>query len=62
MGSKPRADIPRKNVSNLAANDSVGMVGISKRFAVLNKLITRDLNNNTSTPTFSLYSKDNITE
>ena len=38
------------------------MVGISQRFAVLNKLITRDLNNNNSTPTFSLYSKDNIAE
>lgn len=39
-----------------------GMIGISKKFAVLNKLITRDLNNKTSTPTFSLFSKDNITE
>lgn len=39
-----------------------GMIGISQRFAVLNRLITRDLNNNTSAPTFSLYSKDNITE
>lgn len=39
-----------------------GMIGISQRFALLNKLITRDLNNNTNTPTFSLYSKDNITE
>lgn len=42
--------------------DMEGMIGISKRFAVLNRLITRDLNNNTNTPTFSLYSKDNITE
>lgn len=42
--------------------DMNGMIGISKRFAVLNKLITRDLNNNTNTPTFSLYSKDNINE
>ena len=41
--------------------DMAGMIGISQRFAVLNKLITRDLNNNTNTPTFSLYSKDNIT-
>lgn len=39
-----------------------GMFGISDRFAVLNRLIMRDLNNNTSTPTFSLYTKDNITE
>lgn len=37
-----------------------GMIGISKRFAVLNRLITRDLNNNTGSPTFSKYTKDNI--
>ena len=61
MGSKPNAGIPRRSVSKLTG-DSVGMVGISQRFAVLNKLITRDLNNNNSTPTFSLYTKDNITK
>lgn len=44
------------------AADMEGMIGISQRFALLNKLITRDLNNNTSTPTFSLYTKDNISE
>ena len=38
-----------------------GMIGISSRFALLNRLITRDLNNNVNTPTFSLYSKDDIT-
>lgn len=38
-----------------------GMIGISSKFAVLNRLITRDLNNNTNTPTFSLFSKDDIT-
>lgn len=38
-----------------------GMIGISNKFAVLNRLITRDLNNNTNTPTFSLFSKDDIT-
>ena len=37
------------------------MIGISERFALLNRLITRDVNNNTNTPTFSLYSKDEIT-
>lgn len=37
-----------------------GYIGISSKFATLNKLITRDLNNNTSAPTFSLYTKDNI--
>lgn len=43
------------------SNNISGMIGISSRFALLNRLITRDLNNNTSTPTFSLYSKDDIT-
>lgn len=37
-----------------------GMIGISQRFALLNRLITRDVNNNTNAPTFSLYSKDEI--
>lgn len=41
--------------------DVGGMIGISSRFALLNRLITRDLNNNVNTPTFSLYSKDDIT-
>lgn len=43
------------------ANNTNGMIGISSKFALLNRLITRDLNNNTNTPTFSLYSKDDIT-
>lgn len=43
-------------------SDMTGMFGISQRFALLNKLISRDMNNNTNAPTFSLYSKDNITE
>lgn len=42
--------------------DFNGVIGISERFAILNRLITRDLNNNTNAPTFSLYTKDNITE
>lgn len=42
--------------------DINGYIGVSGRFAAINKLITRDLNNNNrSAPTFSLYSKDNIT-
>lgn len=43
-------------------NDPSGMIGISSKFAALNRLVTRDLNNNTNTPTFSLYSKDDITK
>lgn len=37
-----------------------GYIGMSSKFSQLSKLITRDLNNNTNTPTFSLYSKDEI--
>lgn len=33
---------------------------LSGRFASINRLVTRDLNGNGSTPTFSLYSKDQI--
>lgn len=41
-------------------NDFEGMIGISGKFATINKLITRDLNNNTTSPTFTKYSKDEI--
>lgn len=41
-------------------SDISGYIGISSKFSSLSKLITRDLNNNTNTPTFSLYSKDEI--
>ncbi len=37
-----------------------GFIGVSSKFSLLNKLITRDLNNNTNTPTFSVYTKDDI--
>ncbi len=35
-------------------------INMSEKFALLNRVITRDLNNNISTPTFSLYSKEEI--
>ena len=43
-------------------DDFSGMFGISERFAVLNRLITRDLNKNPQNPVFQLYSKDDITK
>ena len=43
-----------------ADKDAVGMIGVSDRFALLNHLITRDLNKNAYAPTFSLFSKDDI--
>ena len=42
------------------SNQFPGFIGISDRFAVLNKLITRDLNNYRNSPTFTLYTKDDI--
>ena len=62
MGEIKPKDVGAATNSALNPANIDGMIGISKRFAVLNKLITRDMNNNTSSPTFSLYSKDNITE
>lgn len=41
--------------------DVSGMMRLPDRFAVLSKLITRDLNGTYSTPTFSKYTKDDIT-
>lgn len=41
-------------------NEIEGMIGISSKFATINKLITRDLNNNSTPPTFSKYTKDDI--
>lgn len=40
--------------------DFAGLFGISSRFAILNRLITRDLNNYVNKPTFSLFKKDDI--
>ena len=59
-GANPNAS------ANQAKRDSVNnakvesMFRVPERFAVLNKLITRDLNSNYSTPSFSLFTKDEI--
>lgn len=50
----------QKQVGDSSVKDFSGMIGISSKFAVLNRLITRDLNNNTTTPTFSLCSKEDV--
>lgn len=56
------AETIKKDDSNYIPNKAKWEFGISSRFALLNRLITRDLNNNVNTPTFSLYSKDDITK
>lgn len=38
----------QKQVGDSSVKDFSGMIGISSKFAVLNRLITRDLNNNTN--------------
>ena len=43
-------------------SDISGKIGISKSFAIMNRLITRDLNNYKSAPSFSLYTKDDISK
>lgn len=47
--------------SNKERDDVPGYVKISSKFAALNRLIMRDLNNYRNRPTFSLYTKDDIT-
>ena len=46
--------------ADIKPKEMEGMIGISSKFATINKLITRDLNNNTTSPTFSKYTKDDI--
>lgn len=41
-------------------NDKVGMIGISSKFATINRLITRDLNGQVRSPSFYLYTKDDV--
>lgn len=53
-------DMPTAQNSQTKTLYPEGMIGISDKFALVNRLITRDLNNNTNTPTFSLFSKDDI--
>lgn len=48
------------HTDNRGENVPAGYIGISEKFSLLNHLITRDLNNDTSKPTFSLYSKSDI--
>lgn len=52
-----------KNKSAKSGNFSIdNMINLPERFSAINKLVLRDLNSNTSTPRFYLYSKDDITK
>jgi len=59
-GHKKRASSGENQTDVKSEELFPGMIGISSKFALLNKLITRDLNNNSYAPAFSLYSKDDI--
>lgn len=43
-------------------NNVNGNIGISSKFAVINRLITRDLNGQVRSPSFYLYTKDEIND
>lgn len=49
-----------ENSSIAGGNDKVGMIGISNKFATINRLITRDLNGQVRSPSFYLYTKDDV--
>lgn len=48
--------------SSYSSKDLDKLVQLTTRFSSLSRLITRDLNNYRNAPTFSLYSKDDITK
>ena len=49
-----------EEIAQPAEQQFEGYIRIPSNYAALNQLITRDLNNNVSTPSFTLYSKDDI--
>lgn len=63
MGAHPQTSTgaqthtPKNKIDSV---DSKELFQIHERFAIINKLITRDLNGNYSTPTFTLHTKDQI--
>lgn len=57
-------DLKEKGGEKNKSTDDIpaGLIGITKRFAMLNHLILRDLNDNPRAPTFRKYRKDQIAE
>ena len=55
--------VETENTGGSKNGDNVsGLIGISNKFAIVNKLITRDPNDTKNNPTFSLFTKDNISK
>lgn len=61
MGEEVIIPAPLPSSQKKVAEEFSGMIGVSDRFALLNRLITRDMNKNPQNPVFTLYSKDDIT-
>ncbi len=55
-----KASVVAKKPVGKSGGDGIGYIGLSSKFAILNKLITRDLNNYRSSPNFYLYTRDDI--
>lgn len=50
----------KEEIKGVSIGNDIGGITLSHRFALLNKMITRDLNNNTTAPTFSKYTRNDI--
>ncbi len=50
------------SITGINKKDINDLFAVSDKFAAINKMITRDMNNIRNAPSFSLYSKDNITQ
>ncbi len=59
---KDKREAAAESAINANAADFADAVRMPERFAVLNKLVTRDLNGISRSPSFYLYDKDQITE
>lgn len=62
-GAKPTTMAKTSNKNKETSTDvPTNYIGMSNKFALLNKIITRDLNGRSYSPSFSRYSKDDITK
>lgn len=54
-------ELMSKSATQSLTFDVDGTLRLPQKFAALTRMVTRDLNNNPRTPTFYLYTKDQIT-
>ena len=60
MAERGKARGSKSKAVAIPDGSAAEMFGVSKKFAILSKLIMRDLNNYANTNTFTLYTKDDI--